>query len=105
VAALRWVQENIRAFGGNPNEVTILGHGYGATLVNLLLISPVAKGANINAFYWSIFSNDVQKFANCACCCYSLFVVITVVVFSAEHIKNDFLPVSSSGISRHGNCW
>jgi carboxylesterase type B len=53
VAALRWVQENIRAFGGNPNEVTVLGHGYGATLVNLLLISPVAKGADVNVRFFS----------------------------------------------------
>ena len=44
VAALRWIQENIRAFGGNPNEVSVLGHGFGATLVNLLMISPVTKG-------------------------------------------------------------
>jgi carboxylesterase type B len=50
VAALRWVQENIRAFGGNPNEVTVLGHGFGATLVNLLMISPVAKGEITHAF-------------------------------------------------------
>lgn len=44
VAALRWVQENIAAFGGDPTRVTLMGHDTGAALANLLLISPVAKG-------------------------------------------------------------
>ena len=44
VAALHWIKENIDAFGGDPNEVTLLGQGYGAAMVNLLLISPVTKG-------------------------------------------------------------
>lgn len=41
VAALHWVKENIEAFGGNPNDVTLLGQGYGGAMVNLLLVSPV----------------------------------------------------------------
>jgi len=44
IAALRWIQENIRPFGGNKSDVTLLGHGHGAVLVNLLMISPVTKG-------------------------------------------------------------
>jgi len=44
VAALHWVKENIRAFDGDPNDVTLVGHGHGAALVNLLMISPVTKG-------------------------------------------------------------
>ena len=44
VAALHWVKENIRAFDGDPNDVTLIGHGHGAALVNLLMISPVTKG-------------------------------------------------------------
>jgi len=43
-AALRWVQENIETFGGNPSQVTLMGHGVGAALVNLLAISPVVTG-------------------------------------------------------------
>ena len=44
VAALHWIKENIEAFGGDPQHVTLLGQGYGGTLVNLRLISPVTKG-------------------------------------------------------------
>jgi len=44
VAALHWIKENIAAFGGNPNLVTIMGQGYGGALVNLIMISPVTKG-------------------------------------------------------------
>jgi len=44
VAALHWVKENIAAFGGDSNQVALLGHGYGAALVNILLVSPITKG-------------------------------------------------------------
>lgn len=44
VAALHWIQENIEQFGGSPNNVTVFGHDYGAALVNLLMLSPMAKG-------------------------------------------------------------
>ena len=44
VAALHWVKENIATFDGDPNDVTLIGHGHGAALVNLLMLSPVTKG-------------------------------------------------------------
>ena len=44
VAALHWIQENIAHFGGNNKNVTIFGQGHGATFVNLLMLSPMAKG-------------------------------------------------------------
>lgn len=44
IAALKWVQQNIHAFGGNPHEVTIFGESAGGMSVNLLLTSPLARG-------------------------------------------------------------
>lgn len=44
VAALVWIQENIAEFGGDPNSVTLMGHGTGAACVNFLMVSPMAAG-------------------------------------------------------------
>lgn len=42
--AIRWLKDNAKAFGGNPDLITLFGESAGGSAVNLHLLSPVTKG-------------------------------------------------------------
>lgn len=69
VAGLHWLRENLPAFNGNPNMVTLMGHGHGAALANILIVSPVASGKYL------LFRHDICSRSHSA----SLFTSIIIV--------------------------
>jgi carboxylesterase type B len=50
IAALKWIQENIEPFGGDPNSVTLFGHNTGAACIHFLMQSPVVVPGKLFKF-------------------------------------------------------
>jgi para-nitrobenzyl esterase len=44
IMALNWIKQNIAAFGGDPDRVTLMGESAGAKLISAVLVSPKSKG-------------------------------------------------------------
>ena len=51
--ALEWINENIRYFGGNPKQVTIMGESAGSWSVSLQIVSPIARNLFQNGIMMS----------------------------------------------------
>nr|XP_054755646.1 cholinesterase 1-like [Lytechinus pictus] len=58
ILALKWIQENIRAFGGDPERVTIAGQSAGGASVSLHMLSPLSEG---------LFHHAIMQSGNAIC--------------------------------------
>ncbi|XP_010578727.1 PREDICTED: neuroligin-4, X-linked isoform X2 [Haliaeetus leucocephalus] len=57
IQALRWIEENIGSFGGDPKRVTIFGSGAGASCVSLLTLSHYSEGNTAGLFQKAIIQS------------------------------------------------
>jgi len=63
LCALKWVRENIRAFGGDPDRVTLYGHSAGSNAISHLLVMPSARGLFRRAVCQSSYMTDLGTVA------------------------------------------
>jgi para-nitrobenzyl esterase len=90
IAALKWVKANIKAFGGDPANVTIFGESAGALSVMDLLASPRARGLFAKAIAESAYMVSTPQLHNSR---YGLpsaeaIGVATAKALNAAHLKD-----------------
>lgn len=58
--ALKWVKQNIKYFGGNPDSITITGLSAGGASVQYHYLSPLSKGKFLFSFAKPFFQDETS---------------------------------------------
>jgi para-nitrobenzyl esterase len=88
VAALRWVRQNIAAFGGDPEQVTIFGESAGSVAVCALLTMPAAQGLFVRAIGQSGTANRIGNTDTGASSCHALLDTLGIARADAEQLRS-----------------
>ncbi|PNF24245.1 Esterase FE4 [Cryptotermes secundus] len=100
VATLQWVKQNIAAFGGNPDSVTIAGYSAGSISVMLHMVSPMSRGLfhrgiamSGSAFRGAYYELDVLSLAK------RQAALLNCPVDSSQQIKNCLMKKEAQEIA------
>ena len=73
LAALQWIKDNVKEFGGDPDRVTLFGHGTGAASIEFLVNSPITVPGQfifdilLYIFFTHSVAVDNNPLLACAC--------------------------------------
>lgn len=85
VLALRWIQDHISAFGGDPTNVTLSGGSSGAADASLHLVSPLSKGSLCSSTRKRVLINwELIFFLSILACRYRVqdLMIVLIIFFS-----------------------
>lgn len=100
LAVLQWVQDNIAAFNGDPNKVTLFGHGHGAALVNILMFSSLTeKGITLLqciALLWCFSVLQCIVFLYYIITLYYMYIITMFYIIRMKYKRNEEFSIGES---------